>query len=162
MRLPVRGFDRCIGNRISAMDHHSVAHIDTYVGSTAGVIGSLEENQVARFSRAAGDNIAYVHQTICSQTTNAPSIAAVIDDPGYETRAVKGSGRATTAPHIRICMMFLYRTSVFNYDVPLLESVQNLMFLYRIIVSSPMFLYDRGSSTLMCRCWSDTDIWFVI
>ena len=77
------------------MDHHSVTHIDTYMGSTDGVIGSLEENQVARFSRATGDNIAYVHQTICSQTTNAPSIAAVIDDPGYETRAVKGSGRTT-------------------------------------------------------------------
>ena len=82
------------------MDHHSIAYIDTYMGSTAGVIGSLEENQVTRFSRASGDNVANVHQTTCSQATNAPSITAVIDDPGYETRAVKGSGRAASTPYI--------------------------------------------------------------
>ena len=45
--LPVACVDICVGDRVPTMDHHSVTHIDSYMACAAGVIGALEEYQVA-------------------------------------------------------------------------------------------------------------------
>ena len=48
MALPVTRIDVCVGDRIPAMDHHPISHVDPHMACTAGVIGPLEENQVPR------------------------------------------------------------------------------------------------------------------
>ena len=45
--LPVACVDVCVGDRVPAMDHHPVTHIDSHMACAAGVIGALEEDQVA-------------------------------------------------------------------------------------------------------------------
>ena len=47
MLLPVACVDICVGDRVPAVDHHPVAHIDSHMACAAGIIGALEENQVA-------------------------------------------------------------------------------------------------------------------
>lgn len=47
MLLPVTCIDICVRDRVPAVDHHSVTHIDSHMACAAGVIGPLEENQVA-------------------------------------------------------------------------------------------------------------------
>ena len=98
MRLPVARLNGSVRNRVSAMDHHSVAYIDTDVRCTGGIISALEENQVARFRRASWDNVAYTHQTVGCQSADTPTVSAVVDYIGNETRTVKGSGRTTATP----------------------------------------------------------------
>ena len=49
MALPIVGVDTCVRNGVAAMDHHAVAHIDPHVACAAGVVGALEEDQVAGF-----------------------------------------------------------------------------------------------------------------
>lgn len=102
MGLPVAGFDGSIGNGVAAMDHHSVAHIDTHMGSTACVIGALKEDQISGLCGAAGNDIADVHQTAGGQSADTPSVSAIIDDPTDEAGAVEGCGGVAAAPHIRI------------------------------------------------------------
>ena len=48
MALPVTRIDVCVGDRIPAMDHHPISHVDPHMACAAGVIGPLEENQVPR------------------------------------------------------------------------------------------------------------------
>lgn len=66
----------------------------------------MEENQISRFGRAFRDNVAYAHQTVCGQTTNTPTVSAVIDYIGNKSGAVKGGRRAAAAPHIRVSQIF--------------------------------------------------------
>ena len=46
VRLPVTCIQIGVGNRVSTMQHHSIAHINTHMGDTAGVIGAHEEHQI--------------------------------------------------------------------------------------------------------------------
>ena len=98
MLLPVIRFDRSVRNRVSAVDHHTIADINTNVRCTGGIISALEENQISRLGRAFRDNIAYAHQTVCGQSSNTPTVAAVIDYIGNKPGAVEGGGRAAAAP----------------------------------------------------------------
>lgn len=107
MLLPGIRFDRSVGNRVSAVDHHTIADINTNVRCTRGIISALEENQISRLGRAFRDNVAYAHQTVCSQSSNTPTVAAVIDYIGNKPGAVKGGRRAAAAPHIRVSQIFL-------------------------------------------------------
>ena len=45
--LPVACVDICVGDRVPAVDHHPVAHIDSHMACAAGIVGALEEYQVA-------------------------------------------------------------------------------------------------------------------
>lgn len=92
------------------MDHHSVTHINTNVRCAGGIIGALEEDKVSRLCFTFRDNVAHTHQAVCRQSANIPSIAAVIDNPGNKTGAVKGSGGIAAAPHIRVSKI-LFRFS---------------------------------------------------
>ena len=98
MRLPVARLNRSVRNRVSAMDHHSVAYIDTDVRCTGGIISALEENQISRFSGASWDDVAYTHQPVGCQSADTPTISAVIDNPRNETGTVERGGRTTAAP----------------------------------------------------------------
>lgn len=49
MLLPVACIDVGIRDRVSAVDHHSISYIDPYMACAAGIVGPLEEDQVARF-----------------------------------------------------------------------------------------------------------------
>ena len=44
MLLPVTCIDICVGNRVSTMDHHSIAYIDSHMACAAGIVSALEEN----------------------------------------------------------------------------------------------------------------------
>ena len=43
MALPVLGVDNGVRNRVSAVDHPIVAHIDAYMGDSGGVVGALKK-----------------------------------------------------------------------------------------------------------------------
>ena len=45
--LPVACVDVCVGDRVPAMDHHPVTHIDSHMACAAGIVSPLKENQVA-------------------------------------------------------------------------------------------------------------------
>ncbi len=66
------------------MDHHPVSDIDAHMTCSAGVVGSLEENQVSGFGSALRNNRAYLPQAFRRQPSIAPAVPAVIDDPGHE------------------------------------------------------------------------------
>ena len=79
MRLPVARLNGSVRDWVSAMDHHSIAHIDTYMGCSGGIISALEENQVSRLCGTSWDDVAYTHQTVGCQSADTPTVSAVID-----------------------------------------------------------------------------------
>lgn len=48
MALPVACIDIRVRDRVAAVDHHSIPHINPHVACAAGVVGALEENQIPR------------------------------------------------------------------------------------------------------------------
>ena len=93
MSLPVGGIDTRVLDRVAAVDHHAVADIDGHMGSSRGVISALEEDQVSGLSFASRDDGADVFQSIRRQSSNIPSVSAVVDNPADKTGAVKARGR---------------------------------------------------------------------
>ena len=89
MLLPVARFDRCIGYRVSAVNHHAASDIDSDMRSAACVVGALEEDQISWPCLGLADNIAVAHQAICSRTANIPAVSGMIDDPRYKAGAVE-------------------------------------------------------------------------
>ena len=87
------------------MDHHIVANIDTHMGNSIGVIGSLKEHKITGFDIGAGNGSADVVQTLRSQSANIP--ATVIDNPGHETGTVEGCIGIAAAPHIGVAQILL-------------------------------------------------------
>ena len=71
----------------------------------------MEENQVSRLCGATRNNVADAHQTVCSQSADAPTVSTVIDNPRNKSRAVKGSGRATATPNIGVSQIFFCFTN---------------------------------------------------
>ena len=88
------------------MDHHTIADIDANVRRASGVIGFLEEDQVAGLCIRRGNITALPAQAVGCCTPNAPPIAAVIDNPADEAGAVKTGAWGTAAPHIRHTKIF--------------------------------------------------------
>lgn len=82
--LPVGGIDTRVLDRVAAVDHHAVSDIDGHMGSTGGVIGPLEEDQVSGLGFASRDDSADVLQAVRCKPADVPAIPAVIDDPGYK------------------------------------------------------------------------------
>ena len=56
MSLPVCGIDTRVLDRVAAVDHHAVADIDGHMGSTRGIVGALEEDQVSGLGFASWDD----------------------------------------------------------------------------------------------------------
>ena len=94
MALPVNSIDICIGNGITAVDHHGVACIDAHMGNTGGIIGADKEHQITGTGIASGNWCADVVEALCAQPSHIPT--AVIQNPGYEAGTVKGCGRCGT------------------------------------------------------------------
>ena len=68
-----------------------------------GIVGALEKYKVAGPGGAhRGTDVV---KPLCPQTAHIP--ARMVDNPGHKAGAVKGSGRAGAAPHIRVANVFL-------------------------------------------------------
>ena len=80
------------------MDHHPVADINAHMGRSAGVVGSLEEDQVSGLCLTFRDNVTFSHQTIGRLPAYIPAIAAVVDDPADKAGTVKAGTRRAAAP----------------------------------------------------------------
>ena len=59
------------------------------MGSAGRVIRALEEDQISGLGFAWRDDRADLTQTFRAESSDVPAVAAMIDDPGNETRAVK-------------------------------------------------------------------------
>src|SRR5699024_12279899 len=81
MRLPVTYFYRSIRDRISTVDHHPAAHINSHMAGTGSIIRSLEEDQIAGLCLTGGNNSTGTHKTACSGSATIPAIADVVDCP---------------------------------------------------------------------------------
>ncbi len=133
MVFPIVALGAGVGDGISAVDHHPIAHIDAHMGGVAGVrgvVGVVEEDQVSRLRLVGRDDVAYPFQPLGPQPPHAPAVAAVVDDPRHEAGAVKGSGRVGTAPHIGVDKFFksqlkklqqkTYNRYVYTYNIRIL------------------------------------------
>lgn len=95
VRLPVAGVQIGVGNRVSAMQHHSIAHINTHMGDTAGVIGAHEEHQIT------GLGVGYRRGDIVEPLGAQPpgiAQAGIGQHIADEAGTVKGGLRAAPAP----------------------------------------------------------------
>ena len=99
--MPVGRIDAGIRNRITAVDHHSVADIDANVRRADGIIGFFKEDQVTRLCICRRNVAALATQSVCRRASDIPAIATVIDDPADKAGAVKTGAWRTAAPHIR-------------------------------------------------------------
>ena len=86
------------------MQHHSIAHINTHMGDTAGVIGAHEEHQIT------GLGVGYRRGDIVEPLgAQPPGIAQagagqhIADEAGTVKRCL----RAAPAPHIGVSQVFL-------------------------------------------------------
>lgn len=59
MLLPVFGFYRNVGDRVTAMQHHTVSNVKSDVTDTSGVVCAGEEYEVAGADFAFADRGAY-------------------------------------------------------------------------------------------------------
>ena len=103
MALPIAALGAGVGDGISAVDHHPIAHIDAHMGGVAGVrgvVGVVEEDQVPRLRLVGRDDVAYPFQPLGPQPPHAPAVAAVVDDPRHEAGTVKTCAGGTAAPYI--------------------------------------------------------------
>src|SRR5699024_4882590 len=87
--LPIICLDGSVGNRITAVNHHPIAHINSHMRSARCVVGSLEENQISWFRFGRWDNITEIFKPVRSLSADTPAIAAVIDNPADESGTVK-------------------------------------------------------------------------
>lgn len=105
MLLPVTCIDTCVGNRIPAVDHHSISHIDAYVRCAACIIGPLEKDQVARLCLFSGHRRTHSQKSVRGQPAYIPAYTAVIDHPADIAGTVKGCGRICSSPHIVMAIL---------------------------------------------------------
>ena len=80
------------------MEHHIVAHIDAHMGRAGGVIGALEEHQIAGAQVGGGHPRTELAQPLRTQPAEAPAHAAVVVDVADKAGAVEGGGRTAAAP----------------------------------------------------------------
>ena len=87
---PIPAIGGSVADRVAAMNHHTISHIQTNMGYWPGaVIGGVEENQIPRlcFSRWNGSTM--IEKTGCCCTPYAAN-TGFIDDPTHKARAIKG------------------------------------------------------------------------
>ncbi len=98
MGLPVACIQIRVADGIATVDHHPVPHIDTTVGKRRLYHRCPQKRPDRGAGRAGGG--ADVVKPLGPQAAHIP--AGVIDHPGHEAGAVKGSGWGAAAPHIGI------------------------------------------------------------
>ena len=84
MLLPVGRCYAGILDRVPAVDHHVIAHIDSHMACTRRIVSPLEKDQVSRLCFRRGNLGTVSHQSVCSLPADIPAIAAVIDHPAHE------------------------------------------------------------------------------
>lgn len=89
------------------MEHHIVAHIDTHMGRAGGVIGALEEHQIARSDIGGGHPRTELAQSLRAQPAEAPAHAAVIVDIADKAGAVERGGGRAAAPDVGVAEILL-------------------------------------------------------
>ena len=71
------------------MKHHVVSHIDAHMGRAGGVIGALEEHQIAGAQVGGGHPRTELSQPLRAQPAEAPAHATVVVDVADEAGAVE-------------------------------------------------------------------------
>ena len=71
------------------MEHHIVAHIDAHMGRAGGVVGALEEHQIAGAQVGGGHSRTELAQSLRAQPAEAPAHAAVVVDVADKAGAVE-------------------------------------------------------------------------
>ena len=87
------------------MDHHGIAHIDTYMGNAGGVVCPREKHKVAGSdirARYGGGNVV---KPLRSQSPRI-AYAAVCQHIAYKAAAIKGSAGRAAAPYIGEAQIF--------------------------------------------------------
>lgn len=79
-------------DRVAAVNHPVVANIDTYMGCPRGIVGALEENEVAGTDIGRRHSGADVQQSGRPQSANIPAHAAVVEHIGHKAGTVKAGG----------------------------------------------------------------------
>ena len=107
MLRPVGRADTGVLNWVPTVDHHIVAYINSYVGDWhAAVIGASKKDDIAGLCVSGGDTGALVVNAL-RRGAGQVMDAAVGKYPADEAGAVKGGGRAGTAPYIRHTKIFV-------------------------------------------------------
>ena len=78
MLLPIDGIDAADFYRRPAMDHHSIAQIDTYMGGSARIVGALKEDKIAGTSLGSGNCGALTMPAFGGQSSEVESGSTVI------------------------------------------------------------------------------------
>ena len=98
MLLPVGRAGTGVLDWVPTVDHHIVAYINAYVGDWhAAVIGASKKDDIAGLCVSGGDTGALVVNAL-RRGAGQVMDAAVGKYPADEAGAVKGGGRAGTAP----------------------------------------------------------------
>ena len=90
MRLPVRGVDGSVGDRVAAMYHHAVSCINPHMANRrTAVISPREKDNVPRlgFARCYGRCVIENALRRCPAYTPC---AGMVDYPTHKARTVKG------------------------------------------------------------------------
>ena len=95
MCLPIAAVQVGIGDRISAMDHHGIADVDSHMANARSIVCPDEKHKVARLR--VGNRGGNIVKPLCAQSARIAH-AAVCQHPAHEAGAVKGGGRAAAAP----------------------------------------------------------------
>ena len=85
MSLPVACVETCVLDRVTTVDHHSVADVDTDVGRADRIVGALEKHQIAGLNIGRRYSGADVSQAFGTKPPKVPAYAAVVADIGNET-----------------------------------------------------------------------------
>ena len=100
MFLPIFRVEVCVRDRVAAVQHDGIAHIDTAMAHAGGIVGSLEKHKVARFDLRRRNRSTEVVKALCGLAAHVP--AGVIQHPRNVAAAIKAGAGRTAAPHIRV------------------------------------------------------------
>lgn len=81
MLLPIACINACILDRIAAVDHHPIAHIDAHMGSAGCIVGALEEYQITGLGICGRYCCTDMAKAVCTKSADVPSHAAVVEYP---------------------------------------------------------------------------------
>lgn len=106
MLLPVGRVDAADFHGIAAMNHLPISQIDADMGGSAGIVGSLEEDQVAGSCLGCGYDAALPPPAFCGKPSKAETSAAVVDHIRHKAGAVETAG-AVPSPNIGCTQVLL-------------------------------------------------------
>ena len=99
MLLPVGRVDAADFHGVAAMDHFSISQIDANMGGSAGIVGSLEEDQVTGSRLGCGYDAALPPPAFCGEPSKVETSTAVVDHIGHKAGTVK-TAWAVSSPNI--------------------------------------------------------------